>query len=218
MRRSANHPPSKLLFVQNRTMPPKKRSRHKRREIIREQAMGPVIPNRKDYKELYAHEKSGVLKIGVVTHKIFDLQVAGEYRFEVRCNIRSPEHVAWTPQYVCEGGPKKYIHLYRGYGTRRTHRMCGVFPLRGSTVMDSEPFDKLPHPDVVPKEVARLARDAAYKAKKNPPKEPPKLACWTTTGNRATKYTVYRIDKPVWLGTDTEWDALVEARQFPWAQ
>ena len=215
MRRSANHPPSKLLFVQNRTMPPKKRSRHKRREIIREQAMGPVIPNRKDYKELYAHEKSGVLKIGVVTHKIFDLQVAGEYRFEVRCNIRSPKHVAWTPQYVCEGGPKKYIHLYKGY---EKHRMCGVFPLRGSTVMDSEPFDKLPHPDVVPKEVARLARGAAYKAKKNPPKEPPKLACWTTTGNRATKYTVYRIDKPVWLGTDTEWDALVEARQFPWAQ
>ena len=123
-------------------MPSKKRSRHKRREIIREQAMGPVIPNRKDYKKLkYAHEKSGVLKIGVVTHKIFDLQVAGEYRFEVRCNIRSPEHVAWTPQYVCEGGPKKYIHLYRGY---ETHRMCGVFPLRGSTVMDSEPFDKLP--------------------------------------------------------------------------
>ena len=215
MRRSANHPPPKLLFVQNRTMPPKKRSRHKRREIIREQAMGPVIPNRKDYKELYAHEKSGVLKIGVVTHKIFDLQVAGEYRFEVRCNIRSPKHVAWTPQYVCEGGPKKYIHLYKGY---EKHRMCGVFPLRGSTVMDSEPFDKLPVPDVVPKEVARLARDAAYKAKKDPPKEPPKLACWTTTGNRATKYTVYRIDKPVWLGTDTEWDALVEARQFPWAQ
>ena len=215
MRRSANHPPSKLLFVQNRTMPSKKRSRHKRREIIREQAMGPVIPNRKDYKELYAHEKSGVLKIGVVTHKIFDLQVAGEYRFEVRCNIRSPKHVAWTPQYVCEGGPKKYIHLYKGY---EKHRMCGVFPLRGSTVMDSEPFDKLPVPGVVPKEVARLARDAAYKAKKNPPKEPPKLACWTTTGNRATKYTVYRIDKPVWLGTDTEWDALVEARQFPWAQ
>ena len=215
MRRSANHPPSKLLFVQNRTMPSKKRSRHKRREIIREQAMGPVIPNRKDYKELYAHEKSGVLKIGVVTHKIFDLQVAGEYRFEVRCNIRSPKHVAWTPQYVCEGGPKKYIHLYKGY---EKHRMCGVFPLRGSTVMDSEPFDKLPVPDVVPKEVARLARDAAYKAKKDPPKEPPKLACWTTTGNRATKYTVYRIDKPVWLGTDTEWDALVEARQFPWAQ
>ena len=177
--------------------------------------MGPIIPNRKDYKKLKPHEASGVLKIGVVTHKIFDLQVAGEYRFEVRCNIRSPKHVAWTPQYVCEGGPKKYIHLYKGY---EKHRMCGVFPLRGSTVMDSEPFDKLPHPDVVPKEVARLARDAAYKAKKNPPKEPPKLACWTTTGNRATKYTVYRIDKPVWLGTDTEWDALVEARQFPWAQ
>ena len=84
--------------------------------------------------------------------------------------------------------------------------------------MHSKPFDKLPVPDVVPKVVARLARDAAYKAKKDPPKEPPKLACWTTTGNRATKYTVYRIDKPVWLGTDTEWDALVEARQFPWAQ
>ena len=215
MRRSANPSPSKLLFVQNRTMPPKKKSRHNRLKVIREQAMGPIIPNRKDYKKLKPHGASGVLKIGVVTHKIFDLQVAGAYRFEVRCNMRSPDHVAWTPQYVCEGGPKKYIHLYKGY---EKHRMCGVFPLRGSTVMDSEPFDKLPHPDVVPKEVARLARGAAYKAKKNPPKEPPKLACWTTTGNRATKYTVYRIDKPVWLGTDTEWDALVEARQFPWAQ
>ena len=47
--------------------------------------MGPVIPNRKDYKKLkYAHEKSGVLKIGVVTHKIFDLQVvAGHGQYNV---------------------------------------------------------------------------------------------------------------------------------------
>ena len=95
--------------------------------------MGPIIPNRKDYKKLKPHEASGVLKIGVVTHKIFDLQVAGAYRFEVRCNIKSAP-VAWTPQYVCEGGSKKYIHLYRGNGTRSTHRMCGVFQLHGSTV------------------------------------------------------------------------------------
>ena len=155
--------------------------------------MGPIIPNRKDYKKLKPHEESGVLKIGIVTHKIFDLQVACEYRFEVRCNMKSPDHVAWTPQHVCEGGPKKYIHLYRGY---EKHGMCGVFPLRGSTVM----------------------RQALYKAKKKPPKEPPKLACWTTTGNRATKYTVYRIGKPVWLGTKSQWAALEEARQFPWAQ
>ena len=96
--------------------------------------------------------------------------------------------------------------------------MCGVFPLRGSTVMDSEPFDKLPVPDVVPEEVARLKREALYKAKMNPPKKTPKLACWTTTGRRATKYTVYKIDKPVWTGTTGEWEALVKARQFPWAQ
>ena len=34
---------------------------------------------------------------------------------------------------------------------------------------------------------------------------------------RAALYTVYKIDKPVWLGTTAEYDALKEAKHFPWA-
>ena len=64
--------------------------------------MRPIIPHRKDYNKLKPIEKSGVLYVGSVYREIFDAQVEGRYKFEIRCNFNALGH-AWVPQFVVPG-------------------------------------------------------------------------------------------------------------------
>ena len=109
-------------------MPARTGSRHAKRKRIAEEGMGPIIPHRKDYNKLKPIEKSSVLYVGSVYREIFDAQVEGRYKFEVRANDNALGY-AFCPQYVVPGGPKKYVHLRVGYSLDLP---CGVFPLRGS--------------------------------------------------------------------------------------
>ena len=187
-----------------------------RRKRIAEQSMGPIIPRRKRYKQLTPLEKSGVLHIGVVVGEIFKHQCGGTYKFEIRCNINRTG-CAWMPQYVHPDGPKKYLYIRAPSAPRGQSgtALCGVFPLRGSKAMDSEPVGKLPIPDKVV-EAWRKAEANALKKKPKAGAKPRVLQCYNTTGKPATKYTVYKIDKPVWTGTTAEYEAL--ASPFPWEQ
>ena len=113
-------------------MPARTGSRHAKRKRIAEEGMGPIIPHREDYNKLKPIEKSGVLYVGSVYREIFDAQVEGRYKFEVRANDNALGY-AFCPQYVVPGGPKKYVHLRVGYSLDLP---CGVFPLRGSRTMN----------------------------------------------------------------------------------
>ena len=57
----------------------------------------------------------------------------------------------------------------------------------------------------------------ASKKKPRPNAKPREWQKYNHSNTRAALYTVYKIDKPVWLGTTDEYKALKKAKQFPWA-
>ena len=198
-------------------MPARKRSRQNKRERIAKEGMGPIIPRRKLPHNLSPVEKSGVYSIGGVVGDIFEAQVEGRYKFEIRCNFNALGH-AWVPQFVVPGGPNKFVWI-RGPSAapgKGGTELCGVFPLRGSMTMNCEPETKLDIPaDVV--EAWKAAALEASKKKPRPNAKPREWQKYNHSNTRAALYTVYKIDKPVWLGTTDEYKALKKAKQFPWA-
>ena len=190
-------------------MPARTGSRHAKRKRIAEEGMGPIIPHREDYNKLKPIEKSGVLYVGSVYREIFNAQVEGRYKFEVRANDNALGY-AFCPQYVVPGGPKKYVHLRVGYSLDLP---CGVFPLRGSRTMNCEPETKID----MPADVLGVWKKEAHKRKRNRGAREVKRQKWRHSGIVAPKYTVYMIDKPVWTGTLRQYNELQAAKQFPWA-
>ena len=121
------------MFKKKRMTSAKERSRKRELELVAKQAMGPIIPMRKKVGRLKPLEKSGVLHIGVVIGDIFEHQLNGTYRFEIRSNINAKG--AWHPQYVSKEGPKKYLFLRAPHAPKGKggSAICGADAILGCT-------------------------------------------------------------------------------------